>query len=96
MKQISNGADRSAKWNSRYLAYAQSRGLTPPEALAADKVAYPGGCMAGFMIWNMSRISEFLRETGAHRSVLFRRGAYDDWLATRFSRGQLELLLEVA
>jgi len=47
------------EWNPRYLEYATERGLTPDEALAADRIRWPGGCMAGFIIW----CSEKDRET---------------------------------
>lgn len=81
-------------WNLRFAAYAASRGMTPEQVHEADHTTYPGGRFAGFLVWNSRRIGEFLRETGAHRSVVMRTGAYDDWLATRFVRSQLELPLE--
>lgn len=39
------------EWNPRYIAYAEAHGRSPEEQLAADRVAYPGGCMAGFILW---------------------------------------------
>lgn len=85
----------TTEWNPRFAAYAASRGMTPEQASAADRITYPGGRFAGFIVWNSQRIAEFLRETGAHRSVVSRVGPYDDWLAARFVRGQLALTLEV-
>ncbi|WP_213308245.1 hypothetical protein [Paraburkholderia sacchari] len=84
------------QWNPRFAAYAASRGMTPEQASAADRITYPGGRFAGFVVWNSQRIREFLQETGEHRSVTTHFGLYDAWLARRFVRGQLELSLEVA
>jgi hypothetical protein len=76
-------AGRVTEWNPRFVAYAASRGMTPEQVSAADRVTFPGGRFAGFMVWNSQRIGEFLRETGAHRSVVTRVGPYDEWLALR-------------
>lgn len=37
--------------NPRYVAYAAAHGRTTDEMLAHDRDAFPGGRMAGFMIW---------------------------------------------
>lgn len=86
----------STTWNPRFLAYAQSRGMTPEEVREADRIAFPGGRFAGFICWNSARIREFIAETGADRRDVTRFGAYDAWLAARFGAAQLELPLEVA
>lgn len=39
------------KWNPRYRAYTEASGRTPEEQLEHDTEEYPGGCMAGFLIW---------------------------------------------
>lgn len=46
---------KSEAWNPKYVAYAAEAGRTPEEQLAHDKAHYPGGCMAGFIVWVSSR-----------------------------------------
>lgn len=38
-------------FQSRYVAYARAHGQMPAVMLAHDKEAWPGGCMAGYIIW---------------------------------------------
>lgn len=84
-------------WNPRFLAYAQSRGMTPEAVLSADRIAFPGGRMAGFIVWNMRRITEYLAETRLPRaSLVTNPEQYDGWLARRYAPGQLALALEAA
>ena len=42
-------------WNPRYLAYSAAHLRTPAEQLRHDVAEYPGGCMAGFLIWIKQR-----------------------------------------
>ncbi|OXI67415.1 hypothetical protein CFB81_22415 [Burkholderia sp. AU28863] len=86
----------ASAWNPRFLAHAQSRGMTPEQVRDADCVAFPGGRMAGFICWNSARVREFVAETGADRRDVTRLGSYDAWLAARFGAAQLELPLEVS
>lgn len=51
-------------WNSRYVAYARAHGRTPDEQVDADRREWPGGVMAGFMLWISARWSEWRRLTG--------------------------------
>lgn len=40
------------RWNPRYVAYAKALGFTDPAACAAaERVRWPGGCNAGFIVW---------------------------------------------
>jgi hypothetical protein len=55
------------EYNPRFLQYARWRGMTPEAVLAADQKEYPGGKMAGFMLWNDERIAEWCREVGVSR-----------------------------
>ena len=38
-------------YQPRFVAYANSLGLTPDEAIVKDSKKYPGGKMCGFMLW---------------------------------------------
>lgn len=42
---------RRKKLNPLYRKYCSENGMTPAEMLAHDKSKYPGGFMAGFIIW---------------------------------------------
>jgi len=62
------GAQRPT-WNPRYLIYARSQGHPDPdEMLRADRERYPGGVMAGFMIWIQTRWVEFRQLKGWRES----------------------------
>jgi hypothetical protein len=55
------------QWNPRFLQYARWRGMTPEEALESDSGAFPGGRMAGFVLWSDARIQEWCRISGVDR-----------------------------
>ena len=57
-------------WNPRFAAYATSHGKTPEEMLRYDEEFYPGGRMAGFVIWISGKWMEYCRQTGARRDFL--------------------------
>lgn len=83
--------------NPRYVAYAHSCGMSPEKTLRADRAKYPGGRMAGFIVWNMQRIAEYLAETGLHRTTItLHPEQYNEWLARRYAPGQIALPLEIA
>lgn len=46
-------------WNPHYLAYADAHDRAPEEQGVHDKKRYPGGCMAGFIVWMSERRREF-------------------------------------
>lgn len=39
------------EWNPRYVAYAQSQGRSPAAQIKYDQKQWPGGCMAGYILW---------------------------------------------
>lgn len=43
--------DGGAGDNPRYAAYALAHGMTPDAMMEHDRIAYPGGCMCGFVLW---------------------------------------------
>lgn len=73
------------RWNTRFLAYARSQGTPDPEAmLALDRIRYPGGVMAGYILWNSARWDEFCAERGIDSHYRSLHGAeYDAWLAKK-------------
>lgn len=43
------------RWQPRYVEYAQAHGNTPERQYEIDGEAYPGGRMAGFIVWCIER-----------------------------------------
>ena len=37
--------------NPNYRAYSRAHGMSPDDMLAHDMQRWPGGCMAGFIVW---------------------------------------------
>lgn len=52
------------RWQPRYLAYCKSRGLSPQRVLDLDRMRWPGGCMAGYLLWIAERWAAWERERG--------------------------------
>lgn len=50
-------ADR--EYSERFKLYAKSRGLTPDDVLARDDEEWPGGKMAGFVLWSAEMLRQF-------------------------------------
>jgi len=48
--------------NPHYTAYAAAHGKTFDEMLKADKIAWPGGCMCGFILWIKTMKGKFFLE----------------------------------
>lgn len=67
------------KFTARYTAYATAHGNTPEQQLTADRVRWPGGHMAGFIVW----IDEKWREFGRPQTITDEVSvAFDAWLVT--------------
>ena len=79
--------DPTQGWNSRFVQYARVHGRTPEEQLAHDQIAFPGGVMAGYIIWNDRKWTEYhkLRGWKRHDHVLTTEDheAYDNWLSAQ-------------
>lgn len=58
-----------ASLNPRYVAYAAAHGRTPEAMRAHDEQAWPGGRMAGFMLWISANWQRWKKANG--------RGSYD-------------------
>ncbi len=70
-------------YNPRYLAYCRSRGESDPEEqLAKDEVAYPGGCMVGFLCWSAWQLAAYrkLKPEAFLDGRLVDQQGYDRWL----------------
>ena len=65
----------------RYVAYAAAHGRTPDAQLAADRQAYPGGRMAGFIVWVSQQLRAW-RQIAKHVGPLLpeHHAAFDAWL----------------
>jgi hypothetical protein len=67
-----------------YLAYARAHGRSPEEMLQADRAAYPGGRMAGYLVWIGSRVEEWRKLNGRARHDSLSsadRQAFGAWLS---------------
>lgn len=54
------GLDVKSPWNPLYLAYCKSMGESDPAAqITKDTERWPGGSMAGFLLWIGEKIQEF-------------------------------------
>ena len=69
--------------SDRYRLYAMAVGASSPEAaLATDRKRYPGGHLAGFIVWIQARWQEWRRETGYEGAAVdAAHDAFDEWLA---------------
>ena len=63
------------QYSTPYTAYAKAHNKTPDEMLAHDKNAWPGGCMAGFILWVRQKKQEFF---AAHPEACMDRDAIRD------------------
>lgn len=54
----------TSDYNSRYVAYAAAHGNGPDAQLDADRLRWPGGCMAGFITWTSARWREWRKARG--------------------------------
>ena len=80
--------ERSAatvSWNPRFVAYSRAHGLSPEGMLARDDEQWPGGRMAGFMLWLRTQWRDWADTQGGMPAVLYpaHHAAFDAWLDAR-------------
>ena len=51
--------ENQKEFNPRFVAYSRLNGNTPEIQIEKDKMEYPGGCMAGFIIWIDQKLREY-------------------------------------
>ena len=68
--------------NRRYAEYCRVHGRAPVEQMAFDVKRWPGGKMAGYILWNRACMMEYAKENpGAfYCGSLTDHALYDDWL----------------
>lgn len=77
------GTPTTARWNPRYIAYAKAHHCDCPiEQMRRDEAAWPGGRMAGFMLWIAEQKRAFVK---AHPEAclgdaVYDQAAWDRWL----------------
>ena len=74
-------------YNPRYLAYCRAHGTPDPEAmLALDRKRWPGGVMAGYLVWNTEQWGAWRKETGVRTPHLLEEHhrAFDAWLEAKY------------
>jgi len=77
-------------WNTRYLEYARAHERTPERMLEWDRERFPGGKMAGFILWMSGRWQDWAKSVGRKydgggmREPLTQadQDAFDTWLKT--------------
>lgn len=73
------------RWNPRYVAYARAHGNTPEYQSALDRERYPGGRMAGYLVWVSANWREWHADTGRGPLPLTAadHAEFDAWLLAR-------------
>jgi hypothetical protein len=78
----------SLQWGStqpRYVAYCIEHGATnADEMLARDRITYPGGCMAGYIVWISRKWSVWEAANSRTSNDYKTRGdhvSFNHWLA---------------
>jgi hypothetical protein len=73
------------KFQPRYVAYATANGRTPDAMLAHDTKRFPGGKMAGFIVWMNEKWQAFdalQKQTGTYEEIKSEgyHARFDAWL----------------
>lgn len=76
-----------SEYQSRYVAYARAHGRAPSEMLAHDRAEFPGGAMAGYVIWIGRKWREWFALNGGRPADYYAHDEdhkrFDEWLATQ-------------
>lgn len=77
--------DINAHLNPRYLAYCTAHYKTPERMDAMDQKRWPGGVMAGFILWSNAQLAEARKQHPEWfaDSRLLDHKLYDEWLWRR-------------
>ena len=68
-------------YNPRYLKYCQAHNMNPAEMGKHDQMLYPGGCMAGFILWIQAKWGEWRRMNNYYGPALaVHHESFDAWL----------------
>jgi len=87
-KQVNGAPPTDRVWSFRYNEYARAHRCSPERMLERDRARYPGGKMAGYMLWVGARLQAFAdlngwkRDLGPNDHVWSDEdyAAFDEWL----------------
>lgn len=77
-----------SRLNPRYVCYAKAHGRSPDAMFEADDARYPGGRMAGFMIWIRGQWHEYRTAHGISPNAPVSNEQHDHfntWLEAKMS-----------
>jgi len=74
-------------FTAEFRAYCDAQGRRPAAQLAHDRKQYPGGCMSGFICWNLTKLAKFKR---AHPEACIGDNIKDHVAKVRFLRSEAE------
>lgn len=84
------------EWTTRYVTYAAAHGETPESMGVRDRARYPGGHMAGYIVWHSERLRAFIaaHPASAHPSYYLGHSlttaghfVFDAWLEATTAPG---------
>lgn len=85
-RRLTTDCKPHSRFYPRYLAYCAVNGKTPDEMLRYDDKRWPGGRMAGYILWIGERWQEWRAEKGyGPRYILSDtdHAEFDTWLNTK-------------
>jgi hypothetical protein len=74
-------AGNEVRYNPRYLAYCKAHGKIPNAMMMHDEQRFPGGCMAGYILWIGGKWAEWKKVTGNNGPLGNEHYTqFDEWL----------------
>ena len=74
-------AGNEVRYNPRYLAYCKAHGKIPNAMMMHDEQCFPGGCMAGYILWIGGKWAEWKKVTGNNGPLGNEHYTqFDEWL----------------